>query len=99
MKQFGMDASEFRKLENQKIFDLLENDGINKDDICLARKEVKGIRARIPSKEDNNKFVIVKARFVEIDFETHQDINNKRYLQDGSIIELKDDKWWFVNEL
>lgn len=97
IKQFGMDASDFRKLENKKLFDLLEKIGINKNDICLARKELKGIRACINN--ENNKTVIVKARFAEIDFETHQDLDNKRYLQDGSIIQLKNDKWWFVNEL
>ncbi|MBQ2639197.1 MAG: hypothetical protein IJF92_00320 [Bacilli bacterium] len=92
--QFGMDAVEFRKLENQKILDLCEAEGYNRDNIIFARKEIGHIRALI-DKENSKE---VRARFVEIDFNTHEDVNNRRYLQDGNIIDIKDGHWWFVKD-
>lgn len=93
--QFGMSVLEFRQLENEKLFKLLEEIGYNRNEVCFARKEVGGIRACI----DEEHKVEVRARFGEINIDDHQFKNDIRYLQDGSVIE-KDENgvWWFVKE-
>ena len=95
-KQFGIDALELRQLENKKLFSLLKDMGLNKDEVGFARKEVGSIRAVI----DTDNAIIVKARFVEINIDDHQDKSSIRYLQNGEQIDI-DDKgnWYFLNEL
>ena len=44
-KMFGESVLHIRKLENEKIFCLLEEIGLTKDDVCFARKEIGQIRA------------------------------------------------------
>lgn len=96
--QFGMSALEFRALENKKLFELLEEIGYKKEDVCFARKEIGLIRARIKGENENNDFE-VRARFGEINIDDHQFRNDVRYLQNGDIIE-KDDcgVWWLIDE-
>lgn len=91
--QFGLDANEYRLKENKKLFDLCKQEGYNTEDVIYARKEIGGIRVKLS--EDDSKEV--RARFVEVDINTHQDINNIRYLQDGSIIDVIDGEYWFVD--
>lgn len=94
-KQFGMDSLEFRALENKKIFDLLEQEGYSKDEVCFARKEIGLIRACI----DHENKIEVRARFGEINIDDHKFRNDTRYLQNGDIIEMDENGiWWFVDK-